>query len=129
MKTIEEINKTTRLAVELEDFSLVYVGEFDMNDFNKGWNQAWEKATEISEERMCDPDAMRLDLIDNWLQSTTNIYHLFNQLQKEDGDDWFTFEVCIDKDDALEIKRLLDKHTDLHLLKDLLDNYQRWNKL
>lgn len=129
MKTIEEMSKAVRFAVELEDGSMEYVGEFDMTDWNKGWDQAWAKATEISDECGFDIELMRLDLLDNWLQSATSVFHLFNRLQKQDGDDWFTFEVCIDKDDALEIKDLLDKHTDSYFLKSLLDQYQKWEKL
>ena len=129
MKTIEEMNKAVRFAVELEDGSMEYVGEFDMTDWNKGWNQALEKATEISDEYGFDTELMRLDPMDFWLQSASNVLHLFNRLQKKDGDEWFTFEVCIDKDDALEIKDLLDKHTDSYFLKSLLDEYQKWEKL
>jgi len=129
IKSLEDMKRSVCMAVELEDGDVKYLGEFDMTDWNKGWDQAWEKATDISEENDCDPEMMRLDTLDNMLQSATNIYHMHNKINKEDGSGWFTFEVCMDRDDALEIKRLLDKHTDLMLLKDLLDNYQMWDKL
>ena len=126
---IEDFKKAVGMAVELEDGSVEYLGEFDMTNWNSGWDLAWKKAIDISEENDCYPDMMRVDTLDNMLQSATNIYHMHNKINKADGSGWFTFEVCIDRDDALEIKSLLDKHTDLMLLKDLLDNYQRWDKL
>lgn len=127
--TIEDFKKAVCMAVELEDGSVEYLGEFDMTDWNKGWDQAWKKAIDISEENDCDPDMMRVDTLDNMLQSATNIYHMHNKINKADGSGWFTFEVCIDRDDALEIKELLDTYSDSQFLKDLLDNYQAWEKL
>lgn len=129
MLNIEDLKKAVGMAVELEDGSVEYLGEFDMTDWNKGWDQAWEKAMDISEEKDCDSDMMRLDTLDNMLQLTTNIYHMHNKINKADGSGWFTFEVCIDRDDALEIKELLDTYSDSQFLKDLLDNYQAWEKL
>jgi len=126
---IEDFKKAVGMAVELEDGSVEYLGEFDMTDWNKGWDQAWKKAVEISEKNDCDPDMMRVDTLDNMLQSATNIYHMCNKINKADGSGWFTFEVCIDRDDALEIKELLDTYSDSQFLKDLLDNYQAWEKL
>ena len=129
MYSIEDFKKAVGMAVELEDGSVEYLGEFDMTDWNKGWDQAWSKAIDISEENDCDPDMMRVDTVDHMLQLTTNIYHMHNKINKADGSDWFTFEVCIDRDDALEIKELLDTYSDSQFLKDLLDNYQAWGKL
>lgn len=129
MKTLEDMKRSVRLAIELEDGRVQYLGEFDITDWNKGWTQAWEKAIGISEENDCDPDMMRVDTLDNMLQSATNIYNMHNKINKADGSDWFTFEVVIDKDDALEIKEILDKYSDSRFLKDLLDGYQAWGKL
>ena len=127
--SIEDFKKSVGMAVELEDGSVEYLGEFDMTNWNSGWDLAWKKAIDISEENDCDPDMIRVDTLENMLQSATNIYHMHNKINKADGSGWFTFEVCIDRDDALEIKELLDTYSDSQFLKDLLDNYQAWEKL
>ena len=116
-------------AVELSDGSMRYVGEFDITDFQKGWDQAWKKATEISEEYGLDIDLMNLDLMGNWLQIAHNVFHIQNQLNKKDDSGWFVFETCIERDDALLIKEIVDKHEDSYFLKHLLQDYERWDKL
>lgn len=116
-------------AVELSDGSMRYVGEFDITDFQKGWNQAWEKATEISEEHGLDIDLMNLDLMGNWLQIAHNTFHIHNTLNKKNDAGWFTFEVCMERDDALLVREMLDKHKDSYFLERLLEQYERWDKL
>ena len=126
---MENLYKSVDFLVVLEGGEMHYVGEFDMTDWNKGWDEAWSKASEISDAYECDIELMQLDLLDNWLQYGSNATHIHNRLNQKNDSGWFTFEVCMERHDAEEIKRLLDNHTDSQLLKDLLDNYQRWDKL
>lgn len=121
--------KQVEFAVELEDGQMFYVGEFDMTNWDTGWGLVWKKATEISEEHDCDPDAMDVKRVDHWLQNAVSIFHICNKRNQKDGADWFTFEVCMDQEDANEVQELLDKYSDSSFLKDLLYGYLTWGKL
>lgn len=127
--SIEDLKKSVGMAVELEDGSMEYLGEFDMTDWNKGWDQAWAKASDISEELGFDPDMMNLNLMDNWLEIAHRVHHLQNQLNKKDDSGWFVIETCMERNDALLVKEMLDKHKDSFFLEELLKNYEKWDKL
>lgn len=128
---MKEINwsDSVEFAVELDGGSLHYVGEFNMNDWDKGFKKVWEKATEIAEEFDSDPDMMEVKPVDSWLQNAVDIFNICNKRNKQDNSEWFTFEVVMDRDDALEIKELLEKYSDSRFLKDLLFSYECWEKL
>jgi hypothetical protein len=124
-----DLNKAVEFAVELEDSRMIYLGEFDMTNWDTGWELVWKKATEVSEENDCDPDYMEVKQVDQWLQNAVSIFNICNKRNQKDGSDWFTFEVCMDQEDANEVQELLDKYSDSTFLKDLLYGYLTWGKL
>lgn len=126
---MNDLEKAVEFAVELEDCTMYYLGEFDMTDWDKGWNQVWNKATYLSEEFNCDPDCMEVKRVDHWLQNAVSIFNICNKRNQKDGADWFTFEVVMDINDAHEVKELLDKYSDSGFLKDLLAGYESWGDL
>jgi hypothetical protein len=124
-----DLNKAVEFAVELKDSRMIYLGEFDMTNWDTGWELVWKKATEVSEENDCDPDYMEVKQVDQWLQNAVSIFNICNKRNQKDGSDWFTFEVCMDQEDANEVQELLDKYSDSTFLKDLLYGYLTWGKL